>query len=149
MTRMSDAVSASTLDANKALVRRLLADYGAEDLAGLDAYVAPDYIHHFTGGPRDADLPGFKRMMAPFATAFPDAHLEVHTLVAEGHFVAARMTFVGTHRGALHDLPATGHVVCVPIFAVYRVADGRIAEAWQLTDNQSMSRQLAPVPAPA
>ncbi len=149
MTGLSDAGSVSALDANKALVRRLLASYGADDLAGLDAFVAPAYIHHFTGGPSDADLAGYKRIMAPFATAFPDAHLEVHTLVAEGDFVAARLTFVGTHRGALHDLPATGHVVCVPIFAVYRVADGRVAEAWQLTDNQSMRRQLAPVAAPA
>jgi len=84
-----------------------------------------------------AALPGCTRLLALLAS-FPDGRLLIEDLIAEGDVVAARITLRGTHQGSLAGQPVT-----VPIFAMYRVADDRIVEAWQGWDALSVQDQLA------
>ncbi len=90
-----------------------------------------------TGALRDCT-----RLLALLA-AFPDGHLLIEDLIAEGDVVAARITLRGTHQGLLAEQSPTGQLVTVPIFAMYRVSDDRIVEAWQGWDALSVRAQIA------
>ena len=74
--------------------------------------------------------------------------MTVHTLVAEGEWVAARLTYSGTHRGVwqgrgpVRGLPPTGRVFAITSHEFYRVADGKIAEVWVQSDMASLAEQL-------
>jgi predicted ester cyclase len=73
---------------------------------------------------------------------FPDAHESLEDLVAEGDRVAARHRFRGTQRGALGPYPPSGRRLEATYLAIYRVEDGRIAEAWAEWDNLAGLAQL-------
>jgi predicted ester cyclase len=59
---------------------------------------------------------------------FPDYRWEVRTLLVDGDRIAARLDDTGTHLGPYRGIPPTGRAVRTHELAVYRVADGRIAE---------------------
>ena len=82
-----------------------------------------------------------------WVAAFPDWHFELLDLVAEGDRVAAMMPFSGTQAGDVLDIPATGRRVQVSEIVIFRVVDGRIAEAWEVYDECGMRRQLGMMPA--
>lgn len=48
----------------------------------------------------------------------------------------------GTHQGELLRAAATGNAIEVNGINLYRIAEGRIAEVWQLTDLAGLLRQL-------
>ena len=53
-------------------------------------------------------LEGMKEMFHMFFNAFPDIHIEVEDLIAEGDTVVMRATTTGTHQGDFMGIPATG-----------------------------------------
>jgi len=63
-------------------------------------------------------------------------------MLAEGDKVAVRMRFRGTQLGRLGEYVATGRQVESQYLAIYRIADGRIVEAWAEWDNLASLRQL-------
>lgn len=77
------APSASTAEANKALVRRHIeqANNGG-DVALVDTLVAPDYVWH-GGGP--ANREELKRFLA-WQRATSDWHIAIQEMVAEGRW---------------------------------------------------------------
>ena len=84
-----------------------------------------------------------KQWIEPFRRSFPDVHMEVLELVAEGDRVAGRFLCSGTHSGEWRGHEPTGrrfeHVDEVYFFSF---RDGMIAGAWGLEDNASRLRQL-------
>jgi hypothetical protein len=50
---------------------------------------------------------------------------------------AVRHRFRGTQTGPIGPYPASGKVLSAAYLAIYRLADGRIAEAWVEWDNLS------------
>ncbi len=79
--------------------------------------------------------------------AYPDLHVAVEDLIAEGDKLVARQTVTGTHQGEYLGIAPTGkHVTYNEIFIV-RFADGRIAETWGVVDVLAQMRQLGAVPA--
>jgi steroid delta-isomerase-like uncharacterized protein len=78
-------------------------------------------------------------------SAFPDLQVTTHTLVVEGDLVAADLTGRGTHQGLFQGVPATGRGWQADCIAVYRVQDGRIAEAWVQWDQLALMEQLGAI----
>jgi predicted ester cyclase len=78
--------------------------------------------------------------------AFPDLHLTIEDLIAEGDKVASRDTNSGTHRGAFMGVAATGKAVTYNETFIARFAAGRIVESWAIVDALSLMRQLGLVP---
>lgn len=79
--------------------------------------------------------------------AFPDLHISLDELIAEGGSVFVRSTFTGTHDGEYKGIPPTGRSVSTDCAEVYRLADGKIASYWCLTNVASLMRQLTEEPA--
>lgn len=77
--------------------------------------------------------------------AFPDLELRPRLVVAEGELVAGHFAARGTHLGLFQGVPATGRRWEAACTAVYRVADGRIADAWVTWDQLALLEQLGAV----
>jgi predicted ester cyclase len=77
------------------------------DNAVSDELLAPDYVNHSLPTPAPGS-DGFKKVIGVFRAAFPDLHVSVEDVIAEGDRVATR----GTMRGAL--LEPGGTVVPAP-----------------------------------
>ena len=79
--------------------------------------------------------------------AFPDLHSSVDELIAEGDRVFCRSTMTGTHDGEYKGIPPTGRHVATECAEVFRIADGKFAGYWCLTNVAGLMRQLTEEPA--
>jgi steroid delta-isomerase-like uncharacterized protein len=132
---------------NKALIHRVNEEgLNQHNPALVDETCAPNFVFH-NGSRTIQGLPAYKRYLAPFFSAFPDAHFTTEAMVAEGDTVAVRRTFRGTHKGSLMGLPPTGRQVTISDMAMLRVADGKFVEAWNNIDELGLLRQLGVIPA--
>jgi len=81
--------------------------------------------------------------IAPFRESFPDTHMEVVELIAEGDTVVGRFTCSGTHlREWLGHAPTGRRFEAIDEVSIYRFRDGRIAASWGLEDNLGRLQQL-------
>jgi predicted ester cyclase len=87
-----------------------------------------------------------KEVFARLYRAFPDLHIAVEDLIAEGDKVG-RHTVTGTHQGEYMGLLPTGKSVAYNEIFIMRFAGGRIAEIWGVVDVFSQMRQLGMIPA--
>ncbi len=84
-----------------------------------------------------------ERWIEPFRTSFPDVHMEVVDLVAEGDKVVGRFACSGTHLGTWRGAAPTGRrFENVDEIYFFRFEDGRIADAWGLEDTLGRLQQL-------
>ena len=69
---------------------------------------------------------GMKRAFAGLHEEFPDIHVEIESMVAEGDMVAIRLTFSGTHA-------PTGERAVWPEMVFARFSEGKAVESWEVT----------------
>jgi predicted ester cyclase len=117
---------------NKVLVRRLIEEaIGRHDVGVLDELAEAEFA-------RVA-----KRWVQPFEGAFPDFHMEIVELIAEGDTVVAHCKCSGTHRGEWLGVPATGRrFENVDEVYIFRVRGGKLASAFGVEDNLTRLHQL-------
>jgi steroid delta-isomerase-like uncharacterized protein len=141
-----------SIEENKALVRRLIEEvWNQGHLAVFDELYAPDFLFHDPGLPQVRTREEDKQWIAGVLKAFPDFHLTIEDLIAEGDQVVMRWTFRGTNTGALVTpipLPATGKQVTGAGITIVRFAGEKAVEAWNQGDNLGEMQQLGLIPAP-
>ncbi len=76
----------------------------------------------------------------------PEMRMNIDEMIAEGDRVMVRWTFYGTHQGELSGLPPTHRQVNYSGINIFRVANGRIAEVWDISDRLWMWQQLGVLP---
>jgi steroid delta-isomerase-like uncharacterized protein len=84
--------------------------------------------------------------MSALLAAFPDSRIVVDDVIAEGNKVAVRHRLQGTHQAELQGIPATGRPVEVNGIVIFRLENGKIAEAWLNADIMGMMQQLGAIP---
>ena len=134
------------LEANKALVRSFVEAWNARDFNRFGALISEGAVLHIGGGQVQCDPAGTRAIAEEWTSAFPDWHFELLRLVAEGTLVVAHMPYSGTHRGRIMGVEATGRYCTVDEMVIFRIADSRIAEAWEVYDDAGMWRQLGVAP---
>ena len=119
------------------------------DLAVADEIYAADYVVH---GAPPGTPPGpeaVKQSVTRIRTAFPDFHITIDDMIAEGDKVVVRRTLRGTHQGEFNDMPPTGKKVTSTSMYIHRIADGKFAETWvEAGAHMGLLQQLGAVPAP-
>src|SRR6195256_5050520 len=83
-----------------------------------------------------------KEVFARLHRAYPDLHITVEDLIAEGDKVVVRDSVTGTHRGEYMGIPPTGKSVTYNEIFIVRFEGGRIAETWGVVDVLSQVNQL-------
>jgi C-1 hydroxylase len=129
---------------NKALFRTFVETWNRRDFAGMVDLWSPDMVHHHRNG--DYGREEVYALISDFMKAFPDLTFEVQNLVAEGDYVSARMIARATHQQDFAGIPASGQEVAVTVMGLVRIADGRIAEHWNVMDELHLMQQLGVVP---
>jgi C-1 hydroxylase len=138
-------------EVNKAVVRRYLEEFvSAGDTSIADELFAPDYINHTAGSGINSGREGMARSIAALKTAFPDWQVAIESMVAEGDQVVDRFRISATHTGSVNGIPPSGDRIDALGIHMWRLADGKLAEGWYLTDDlPAVAAALVPVPVPA
>jgi steroid delta-isomerase-like uncharacterized protein len=69
-------------------------------------------------------------LFAGVVAAFPDAHITINDIFAQGDQVVVRVVVSGTQEGAILGIPASGRFVQWDGVDVYRLSDGKISNIW-------------------
>ena len=135
------------VEETKALIRRHEAalNSGRPDV-GLDLFAEP-----FLYNGQQAGREVLKHLRAILWTAAPDVRWVLEEIFAEGDWVAVRWTMRGTHTGefahpAWGTAPPSGRPVELTYLDHYRIADGRIAEVWEVRDGFEVRAQFGLLP---
>lgn len=120
-----------TIDANKALVRRLFEEvFPAGDPAAVRDLVAEQILDHDPIPGQPAGVDGIGYVVSTLHTAHPDLRFTVDDLVAEADRVAIRWTLRGTNTGPMFGHPPSGQPVEQSAVVIFRIAAGKIVERW-------------------
>jgi steroid delta-isomerase-like uncharacterized protein len=125
---------------NAADTKALVEKYFAEVLNGRDL----DAVERFFADERMVE--GVRKGCFSYFEAFPDLHVSLDELLAEGDRVFARSTMTGTHDGEYKGIPATGRNISAESAEVYRIADGKFVGYWCLANVAGLMRQLTEEP---
>jgi predicted ester cyclase len=119
-------------EANKATIRRLIHEvFNGGRLDVIDELYTPELA------------PAARRWIAPFRRSFPDVHMDIVDLIAEGDKVVGRFTCSATHTGTWLGQPATGRrFEDIDEVSIFRFREGRIAAVWSLEDTLARLQQL-------
>ncbi|MBA3274209.1 MAG: ester cyclase [Chloroflexia bacterium] len=119
-------------DSHKAVVRRLVDEVpngGRMDV--IDELYSPEFA------------PDARQWIVPFRESFPDVHMEIVDLIAEGDTVVGRFTCSATHTGDWLGFPPTGRrFEAIDEVSIFRFEQGRIAAAWGIEDNLTRLEHL-------
>ncbi|GGM16575.1 hypothetical protein GCM10010129_70950 [Streptomyces fumigatiscleroticus] len=144
-------MSAAEAAGNKALFMRFHSAVNSGDVERvsrtIDEVFEPDVLFHAPVPMEATGARALKQVWTVLLRAFPDIHVAVEDVIAEGDKVVSRNTVTGTHRGEYRGLPPTGTSVTYDEIFILRFAGGRIAEIWGVVDVFSQLRQLGALPA--
>ena len=135
-------------DENKALFYRWFNEaWNSGEYAVAREIIAPNMQVHGAGGqPVEMGPEGLIGLITTWRDAFPDGHMSVDGLVAEGELVAALLTWRGTQQGEFYGIPPSGkHVVCTSV-GIDRISGGKITAGWGELDMLGMMQQLGAMP---
>ncbi len=131
-----------------ATARRLYDSINAGDLEGFGRLLADDFVEHEETPGLAPTKEGVLAFFGMQLAAFPDMHMHVEDVIADGGKVVARVRYTGTHRGEFMGMPATGKGVDVNLIDIFVVGDdGLVHEHWGVMDALAMMQQVGAVPA--
>ena len=124
--------------------------WNKHDATALARAFSPNLIYHYNGAvvggtPQD-HLAAYKE----FGGGFPDLVGRIDRFAFTDGIGAASTTWIGTHRGQLSGIPATGgkpvpptgRKVTMSTNYLFRVEAGRIVELWETWDEGGVYQQL-------
>jgi steroid delta-isomerase-like uncharacterized protein len=143
-------MSTAEVTKNKETLWRLYDVFNSRDAdllsMTLDEFVEPDLL---IPSPLPLEATGadaVKEVFRILRQAFPDLHITLEDVIAEGDKVVCRDTVTGTHLGEYMGLPPSGKPVMYSEIFIFRLVNGRVAETWSVIDVLSQMRQLGAIP---
>src|SRR3984893_7226640 len=109
----------------------------------IEELFSPKAILHLPAEGLPEGPEGQKAIGRVIFAAFPDVHVTLDCVIAEGNFVAERHTARATHKGEFMAIPATGKSIYWTENHVYRIENGRISELWSEWSYQKLMDQIA------
>lgn len=143
----SPATGASgTTEENVSIATRdLLEVWNGGNFPLIDEIIDEDFVGSYDtmtlAGPE-----AYEQFVSESLITYPDYHITIEDVVAVGDLVFLRTTISATHLGPLGPIPATGMPWAEDAIVLYRIANGKIVEAWHLVDMLSVLMQIGIVP---
>jgi len=117
--------------------------FNAGELDAVERFVSPDHRNHDPTAPPVPPGPqGVRQLVQQYREAFPDLRFEIDEIFATGDRVAHRWRMSGTHEGEIMDIAPTGRRVEVSGIEINRIARGKVAESWAVSDSAGLREQL-------
>ncbi len=118
-----------SIEANKAVVRRLLEEVvNTGHVALLPELIAEGCCESNDPTGRAVGVENMRAHVLGVRQTYPDLHITVEQQIAEGEWVATRITARGTHAGVWMDMRPTGKPVRITGVNLDRVVGGKIVE---------------------
>lgn len=128
-----------SLEKNKAIIRSLYEAANKQNLALMVEFTAPDYVDHTA---QLRGLESFKQSETIFFKGFPDVHVTIEDITAEGDRVWVRLKYEGTHTGEYRGIAPTGNKFTMAAFSIFRIVEGKVAERVSVYDMLDFYKQL-------
>jgi predicted ester cyclase len=130
-------------DENKAFVHRWIEEgFNGQNLAVVDELFA----QRFSVNGQTIGRDGLKGSMTRHLMGFPDLHVTIDDIIAEGDKVGVWYTAEGTHQGEFAGIAATGNHVKWSGFDLLTVEHRKISQARFLSDFFGLMTQLGANP---
>ena len=137
-----------TTNEMKTLIRRNIEEVWVK--GNVDAHEDHSHSHRVTHRPVHGKMKGHaehKSHPEAVKNAFSNVRITIDHLIAEGDMAAARLTIHAKHTGEFWGIAPTGKEIKITGMHMYRIEDGKIAEAWSEEDLLGLLRQLGVMPA--
>ena len=134
---------------NKQLGKRWFEEvWNGGRIGAVDELLSPEGLGFGLAGPGTEirGPEGLKPFVRNLRDAFPDLHIAVEDMVAEGDKVAIRFRVTGTHQGNGLGFPATHRPIDITGMTIIQVADGKLVHGWNNWDQLGMMQQLGMAP---
>ena len=131
-----------SLEENKEIVRKSIEIINTKDLSSIKQMVAPDFIDHTRQMQGSENL---KKFLSMIFKSFPDFHLTIEDMIAEGDKVWVRLTITATHTGEFYGLAPTGRKFTEPSVWIYRIVNGKIVEGWDVQDELDFYKKIGAI----
>jgi steroid delta-isomerase-like uncharacterized protein len=136
-------------DSNKNLIRR----FYDEVMSSGHVDILPDIMHEnfvdhgeaLFGSPHGREV--LRRAIIATQGILSNLTVHLEDIIAEGDFVGVRGVMRCTQTGTFLGVPANGQELSWKGIAMFRIAEGKIAERWFNSDSVSIVRQLGLVSA--
>lgn len=120
--------------------------FNQKDMSAFEAYFSLKLTDHALPAGMPEGLEGRKMFYSAFLAAFPDIHVHIEDLFAEGDKLVTRWSAHGTHDGELMGIPPTGKKAAVSGIAIDRFENGQSVEHWEVFDQVGLMQQLGVIP---
>jgi predicted ester cyclase len=132
---------------NKAAERRIISEMNNGNWGIVDDAFSPDFIYHGPFGMETRGLADFKKLMGEVMTTFPDFHMTIEDMIAEGDKLSVRLTCRCTHKGKFINMEPTGKQAVFAAVLNTNIVDGKRVQSWDIWDTASFLQQLGMIPA--
>lgn len=79
----------------------------------------------------------------PLVEAFPDWHWDIRHMTIDGDYLSLHFEVTGTHLGTFQGIEPTGRRVTTSQFTLYHLKGSKYANVWDLTDFDSIVKQIS------
>ena len=124
---------------NKALFRRFVDEVlNPGEYDRMEEFVAPEFMNYIVGPHGEPAVTfrgpeGYRQGHLGFRAAYPDFHIKIEDIIAEGDLIAIHMIWSGTHLGEWRGISPTGTKVAWGSTLFRRIANGMFVEGWGVT----------------
>lgn len=132
-------------ETNKAKVREFFGHADTHDFTAWRACLAGTFAASMNGGDTmTADQ--FQGVAQGILSAFSNGRHIIEKQLAEGDWVATRLSWTAVHTGAFNGVPASNRPVRISAQALDLIRDGRIAEHHTQIDMMGLMVQVGAIP---
>jgi steroid delta-isomerase-like uncharacterized protein len=135
---------------NLRVARQSFDAWNAHDSDGFVKLIVDDFVSESDTLPaplRGRD--GARQSMQMYIKAFPDLHFDIEQMIASGEYVVTRWHAIGTHKGELMGIPATGRRGDgIHGCTVTEYRGGKAVREWLYWDVATLLRQIGAMPTP-
>ena len=136
-----------TAEQMKDIVRRSVSEFwNTGNMKALPKTWHTNYKGHDPSGMHAGDLAQFTATCKALFAAFTGIEVVIDDLLVDGDQVVKRWTATATHTGDFMGIPASGNSLEFTGIDIYRIADGKIVEAWVNSDTLGFMQQIGAVP---
>ena len=115
----------------------------------IDEIVADDIVDHEAMPDQPEGKDGVRWFIELLRAGFSDIKVTMGPALESGDLASAQFTITAKHTGEFMGVPASAKQIEIETIDIVRVADGKCAEHWGVTDMLALLQQIGAVPAAA
>ena len=136
-------------ETNKQKARAFFESFDKGDMVAWRACLGPGFTAYMNGSDKPMTAQEFEGMASMFAQAFANGRHLIDRQLADGDWVATRMSWTAIHVAPFNGVPTSNRSVSIAAIAFDRFANGKIAEHNTVVDVMALMTQIGAIPAAA